>query len=131
MKYTDGDICPNSNERATSDIYFICDPNRDDSPRLLSSKNDCQYLFNWKTSVACEKTSGVGSQTMSGGAIAAIVIISIIAAYFIGGVLYNRFARGEKGVDQIPHYSLCQAAYYSLSERIVSLPCFFVLSDKQ
>ena len=120
MKYSDGDICPGTNERATSDIYFICDPNHDDSPRLLSSKGDCQYLFNWKTSAACETKSSTGSQPMSGGGIAVIVILSIVGAYIIGGVLYNRFVRKERGLEQIPHFNLCQALYYTVADRCVS-----------
>jgi hypothetical protein len=119
MQFTDGDICPGSSQRVSSDIYFICDPNKDDTPKLLSSKNDCQYLFNWRTSAACEKKSGVGTSGMGPGAIAAIVIFSLLGAYLLAGIAYNRFVRGEKGLEQIPHFSLCQAGYYTLVDKCV------------
>jgi len=127
MRYSDGDLCPGTlNTRVTTDIYFICDENAllNAIPRLLSSKNDCQYLFNWKTPAACETTqnpdevpTAAPKKGLNGGAIAAIVIFSVIIAYFIGGIAYNRFVKGQKGTDQIPHYGLFQVVYYTIAER--------------
>jgi len=80
--------------------------------RLLSTKDDCQYLFKWNTAAACEGlTIEEEDKGTSGGLIAFIVIISLMATYLIVGVLYNRFVKGEKGVHQIPHFAFCQAGY--------------------
>lgn len=89
-------------------IMFICDPNKlDDEAVILeeqSNKNfSCYYLFEIGTKAVCPETPFI-TIGLSVGSILLIVFFSLAAVYLIGGILYNRFVRGAKGVDQIPNY---------------------------
>jgi len=129
MRFNDGDMCPGvSSDRVSSDIYFICDETvGEGTPRLVSSKDNCQYLFNWKTSAACEKKSSLNAGGLSGVGIACIVLLGVVVVYLVAGLAFNRFVRGQKGVAQIPHFTQCQTCYIALDERLVcrSLFSFF------
>nr|XP_053644748.1 cation-independent mannose-6-phosphate receptor-like isoform X1 [Cherax quadricarinatus] len=53
LKYTGGEFCGNSSKRYETVIEFKCD--KDELypyPQLIGEEN-CKYLFEWKTSVAC------------------------------------------------------------------------------
>jgi len=77
----------------------------------------CDYLIEWRTAEACPKSAadddGSSGSSSNVGLIVFLVILSLILVYFIGGFCYNRFVLGAKGVDQIPHYHVCEACYYS------------------
>lgn len=115
VSYIDGDACIGSNVRASTDIYFICDPSAGEGePHLVKAEKNCQYMFMWRSSRACP-----GKPGLSGGAIFGIillVLLGLIFVYLIVGIGYNRTVKKAKGMDQIPHYDLCQAAYYTITE---------------
>lgn len=122
MRFNDGDRC-SSGARATVDIVFQCDPAQIGAPRLLSAKDDCQFLFWWKTSAACEGGAAAPTQPaeeseggLSAGAIAAIVMSVLIVAYFGFGAIYLKFAKGEEGIRVVPHWDLFVAAYYTIAQ---------------
>ena len=90
---------------------------------LLTEVHRCEYLIEWRTAEACPKSANDDNSSSSSsnvGLIVFLVILSLILVYFIGGFCYNRFVLGAKGVDQIPHYHLCEACYYSCLSCLVS-----------
>ena len=70
-------------------------------------------MIEWHTSEACGGGSPSEGTTVNVGLAVFLSILSVIVVYLLAVFLYNRFALGAKGVDQIPHYHLCAAAYYS------------------
>uniref|UniRef100_A0A2P2ICE8 Autophagy-related protein 27 n=1 Tax=Hirondellea gigas TaxID=1518452 RepID=A0A2P2ICE8_9CRUS len=59
LKYVNGDLCRDK-IRYTTEIYFECDPNDYFPYPSLITKEDCKYIFEWKTKFACaEKMSHV------------------------------------------------------------------------
>lgn len=67
-----------------------------------SRKKGCYYLFELNHKDVCSSTP---SKALGGGVIFIIVIISLFAAYLLFGLLYQRFVRGAKGVEQMPNYA--------------------------
>ncbi|KAJ8009057.1 hypothetical protein DPEC_G00084890 [Dallia pectoralis] len=57
LKYKDGDLCPNGQNKSTI-IRFKCDPDKVDSrPTLITSIEECVYTFVWFTAAACPLNS--------------------------------------------------------------------------
>ncbi|XP_053150803.1 cation-independent mannose-6-phosphate receptor [Hemicordylus capensis] len=52
INYTSGDICHKIYNRSTA-IFFYCDPNEDMKPVFLNETEDCTYMFEWHTPLAC------------------------------------------------------------------------------
>ncbi|XP_041951218.1 cation-independent mannose-6-phosphate receptor-like isoform X1 [Alosa sapidissima] len=54
LRYTDGQLCPNSVRKRTTIIRFKCDKTKEDSePTLTAAQEDCSYTFWWPTAAAC------------------------------------------------------------------------------
>ncbi|XP_063818164.1 cation-dependent mannose-6-phosphate receptor [Pseudophryne corroboree] len=66
--------------------------------------NDCFYLFEMDSSVACP----VVEYHLSVGSILLIVFAVVVALYIICGFLYQRFVVGAKGMEQFPNYTFWQ-----------------------
>lgn len=64
-------------------------------------REDCFYLFEMDTSAVCPALES----KLSAGSIILIVGVCLVAAYLIGGFLYQRLIVGAKGMEQIPNYA--------------------------
>nr|XP_040021763.1 cation-dependent mannose-6-phosphate receptor [Gasterosteus aculeatus aculeatus] len=62
---------------------------------------DCFYLFELDSSALCE----VVESHISAGSIILIICFCLLAAYLIGGFLYQRLIVGAKGMEQFPNYA--------------------------
>jgi hypothetical protein len=110
--------------------------------RLLAAVHECEYVIEWRTAEACAKSGsgsggsggsgsggsgGSGSGDSGGGAsvglIVFLVLLSMVLVYVVVGTLYNRYARGATGLEQLPHYDICQASYYFCVGCLVRAPC--------
>ncbi|XP_063290710.1 cation-dependent mannose-6-phosphate receptor isoform X1 [Pelobates fuscus] len=69
-----------------------------------SKSNECFYLFEMDSSVACPPEES----HLSVGSILLIVFAVLIAVYLIGGFLYQRFVVGAKGMEQFPNITFWQ-----------------------
>ncbi|KAI9142258.1 mannose-6-phosphate receptor binding domain-containing protein [Paraphysoderma sedebokerense] len=104
LTYKDGDKCPDSsiNLPMQSSILFQCDASVKDAgtPKMISSFGTCVYTFHWRTSYACPSNVSSGS---SGWTTFWTIVFVVFACYLVGGILYNRFIKNERGWDQIPN----------------------------
>lgn len=86
-------------------IMISCDRNKNMDPLKAIAedrdRSDCFYLFELDTSILCP----VIESKLSSGSIFLIVGVCLVAAYLIGGFLYQRLVVGAKGMDQIPNYA--------------------------
>ncbi|XP_064610613.1 cation-dependent mannose-6-phosphate receptor-like [Liolophura sinensis] len=117
LEYRHGDQykhhCKNGSERVAV-IMITCDPRvqaiSDVKPVLLAEENsknaECYYLFEMSHSCVCtDIAKPLMSFSLSIGSIVVIVFMTLCGVYLLGGVLYNRFVLGAKGMEQIPNYS--------------------------
>uniref|UniRef100_UPI00358E35BB cation-dependent mannose-6-phosphate receptor-like n=2 Tax=Myxine glutinosa TaxID=7769 RepID=UPI00358E35BB len=112
LTYKSGDPynshCGTENRKAL--LMISCDPYTLASGFTLvheerEKNGDCFYLFELSSSVAC---NDVGKTGLSGGAIFLIVLLCLVAAYLLGGFVYQRFVVGAKGLEQIPNFLFWQ-----------------------
>ncbi|XP_075072223.1 cation-dependent mannose-6-phosphate receptor [Mixophyes fleayi] len=85
------------NKNTLADGFMIISEERQKS-------NDCFYLFEMDSSVACPAEES----HLSVGSILLIVFAVLIALYIIGGFLYQRFVVGAKGMEQFPNFTFWQ-----------------------
>ncbi|XP_062980546.1 cation-independent mannose-6-phosphate receptor [Elgaria multicarinata webbii] len=52
INYTNGETCHKIYKRSTA-IFFYCDPNPKLEPVFLKETEDCTYMFEWNTPLAC------------------------------------------------------------------------------
>ncbi|XP_046562517.1 cation-dependent mannose-6-phosphate receptor-like [Haliotis rubra] len=111
LEYLDGENykshCGHEGRRAV--IMFTCDESISDLHAEMiileennNKTNDCYYLFELSHQDICPARP---SSNLSLGSIFIIVLFSLIAVYLFFGFLYQRFALGAKGMEQIPNYS--------------------------
>uniref|UniRef100_A0A8C4WY82 Mannose-6-phosphate receptor, cation dependent n=1 Tax=Eptatretus burgeri TaxID=7764 RepID=A0A8C4WY82_EPTBU len=98
------------NEHRKVMLMISCDPYTLASGFTLvreerQKNDDCFYLFELSSSVAC---NAVGKTGLSGGAIFLILLLCFVAAYLLGGFVYQRFVVGAKGLEQIPNFLFWQ-----------------------
>ncbi len=55
LRYTSGDSCRKDQFTRSMVIHFSCDPNApdDSTPQFKSESDECEYMFEWKTKMAC------------------------------------------------------------------------------
>lgn len=87
-------------------IMIFCDRNVEMGPLSVIVENreredDCFYLFQLDSSVVCPPLKS----QLSVGSIILIVGFCLLAAYLIGGFLYQRLVVGAKGMEQFPNYA--------------------------
>lgn len=86
-------------------IMISCDRNIDHGSLEVvledRDREDCFYLFEMDTNAVCPALES----KLSAGSIILIVAFCLVAAYLIGGFLYQRLIVGAKGMDQIPNYA--------------------------
>ncbi|CAG8531635.1 9850_t:CDS:2 [Diversispora eburnea] len=99
-----GGKCGTDSIKYTSVIYFKCDQTVEGQgePRLIYNYEDCAFVFEWKTPVACP-TSVNGGAMSSWGVFFTIFAIALIV-YFLGGIAYNRMVHRASGFYQIPNW---------------------------
>ncbi|XP_013385262.1 cation-dependent mannose-6-phosphate receptor [Lingula anatina] len=107
-----GTHCTHENKKAI--IMIVCDPNDSEGHGKVVEENnqktdECYYLFEYSHSAVCtEVPSFQLLQGLSAGSVIIIIFISLMALYCIVGLLYQRFVRGAKGMEQIPNYAFWQ-----------------------
>ncbi|KFV96530.1 Cation-dependent mannose-6-phosphate receptor [Fulmarus glacialis] len=89
--------------------------------RGVTAEQDCFYLFEMDSSVACPAEDS----HLSVGSILLITFASLIAIYIIGGFLYQRLVVGAKGMEQFPHF-----AFWQDLGNLVADGCDFVCRSK-
>eukprot|EP00794_Sanderia_malayensis_P015292 gene15292-16870_t len=65
------------------------------------TKIGCYYLLELNHKAVCSAKES----KLSGGAIFCIILFSLAVAYLLFGFLFQRFAKGAKGWEQIPNYT--------------------------
>jgi len=102
LTYTGGSTCPTSTSTSMgSVIAFVCDHTvyGQGEPEFVASLGRCNFFFTWKTQYACSTSSaGLGS----GLGVFVTAILILLAVYFGGFFLYNRFVLKRRGAEQIP-----------------------------
>ncbi|KAG0303537.1 Cation-independent mannose-6-phosphate receptor CI-MPR, partial [Dissophora globulifera] len=122
LEYKDGDDCPNTsgNYKKSTLIRFMCDNSvsGQGNPYLLSSNNDCNYWFEWRTPAACpvDRPSGGGA----GGVFGSIIGVAFFV-YLFGGIAYNRIVHHERGLKQIPNYNWWAEAFDFIKDMAIIL----------
>ncbi|XP_072033863.1 cation-dependent mannose-6-phosphate receptor-like isoform X2 [Amphiura filiformis] len=91
-------------------IMLLCSSKLIGSKAIIEENNekeqDCSYLFEIESSVACTNGSSSGSsgdRPLSFGSIFCIILLTVIVAYIFFGFVYNRFILGAKGLEQFPN----------------------------
>jgi Autophagy-related protein 27 len=89
----DGDNCVGVTDKPrTSTIIFSCDPDHQVGT-LTTSKgaNDCDYVINFPTSIACGGGGGSPSKSkgLSGGWVFIIILLCVTPVYIAGGCYWN------------------------------------------
>ncbi|KAG8879312.1 hypothetical protein FRB98_005751 [Tulasnella sp. 332] len=126
----DGSQCAiGSDQYASTAIRFLCDVTvAEGNPQLVAhlppDGEPCSFFVEWRTKYACPSTKQAGN----GGFIAVFSAILFVAflVYIFGGLLYNRYALGLRGQEQIPPISCIP-----LSSTLLSLQnIFYTIQDK-
>ncbi|XP_072316133.1 cation-dependent mannose-6-phosphate receptor [Eucyclogobius newberryi] len=94
--------CDMANRKAF--VMITCDRTTDASTLTVAEereRKECFYLFEMTSSAVCPPLES----KLSAGSILLIVGLCLVAAYLIGGFLYQRLIVGAKGMDQIPNYA--------------------------
>ncbi|KAJ1929210.1 Cation-independent mannose-6-phosphate receptor CI-MPR [Tieghemiomyces parasiticus] len=104
LKYTNGDRCEGSSAFDRSSlIAFVCDKSVEGlgKPEFVGEANKCAYFFEWRTPAACS-TSEPSESTFAGTFFVVSFVLQTLYMFF--GILYNRFTKQARGLEQIPHY---------------------------
>ncbi|KAJ2457771.1 Cation-independent mannose-6-phosphate receptor CI-MPR, partial [Coemansia sp. RSA 2337] len=124
VEYTNGDACPGAAQLNRSAlISFICSAHADSEygqPEFVAEWNQCVFMFEWRTPLACEPSKRASEESNSGqsggigegngasrGSVAFVVIFVVGSVYILGGFLYNRvfnLSSGLRGIEQLPNY---------------------------
>lgn len=108
LSHEDGDNCPGIDiRRRKTKIVFECDKSisNNGSPVFIDDFESCHYIFEWKTPLVCSSNGSASDDTSSSGWIIFFKVISVLGLiYLFAGILYNRFAKGAQGLEQLPHF---------------------------
>ncbi|KJE92774.1 hypothetical protein, variant 2 [Capsaspora owczarzaki ATCC 30864] len=61
LKYDLGTPCHSNAFNRSMVITFTCKPESLGVPKFITETNDCQYIFQWESSVACAPSNGTGN----------------------------------------------------------------------
>eukprot|EP00053_Salpingoeca_punica_P013154 m.118512 g.118512 ORF g.118512 m.118512 type:complete len:314 (+) comp16124_c0_seq3:6176-7117(+) len=119
LRYEYGPGDPHSarcnNASRTTVIILLCEDVGLGSPIFAGEANCGAYTFVWASCAACPVGSAIrnacpsqlpcssSSKKLSGGSILLIIFFSLLSAYLLFGVLYNRWVHGAKGMEQVPN----------------------------
>lgn len=113
--YEEGDNCPGVDiRRRKTKIIFICDKSISDngSPVFLDEFESCHYVIEWKTPLVCSINGSTSDDGSSSGWMIFFKVIAVLGLiYLFAGILYNRFAKGAQGLEQIPHFNFWYNAF--------------------
>ncbi|KAJ2702858.1 Cation-independent mannose-6-phosphate receptor CI-MPR [Coemansia sp. IMI 209128] len=140
VEYTNGDACPGAaNLNRSALVSFVCEAHVEGEhgqPELIAEWNQCVFMFEWRTPLACVSGKRIGVEGSGGasdnasdgngasqGSVAFVVIFVVGSVYILGGFLYNRvfnLSSGLRGIEQLPNYRFWRGVYV-LSKRGVLL----------
>ncbi|XP_072029066.1 cation-dependent mannose-6-phosphate receptor-like [Amphiura filiformis] len=103
ISYTGGE------EGRQTDVQLICDKNTNTPKYVVEGQTgDKQYKLQVTSCHICRGgcPPGSGKKSLSFGSILCILFVVLVFVYLIGGIIFNRYARGASGKEVIPNVSL-------------------------
>lgn len=113
--------------RKNTFISFVCDtsPSLLTHPRVsfLGTPDECTYMFEVRSRWACAGSTATTNQKGTVGPAGVFVLIAVIslAAYLVGGIVYQRNVMHQRGWKQLPNHSLWSGIWSFISVRRSSL----------
>ncbi|XP_065196148.1 uncharacterized protein LOC135827605 [Sycon ciliatum] len=125
FKFTHGDYDPQTGGSRQAIVKYVCDPSKVQPEfKFVNEEPKLQYNLEMSTALACVTTPPAPSTTgpiptgstphhepnrvhvkvsVSLGTILVILFCVTVLAYFMGGALYNHYARQRTGSDLVPN----------------------------
>ncbi|XP_070565876.1 cation-dependent mannose-6-phosphate receptor-like isoform X2 [Ptychodera flava] len=86
----------------TSKVKITCTQSGGDILVVQGEKDPLIYSFELMSPECCPKSGG-GGGGLSAGTVLCIIFLVLVTVYFVGGILYMKFAKQAAGLDLIPN----------------------------